>query len=66
MDGWAFAKAYREHPTPHAPIIVMTAAPDAGQRAAEIEADSFVGKPFDLSRLVATVEACMSNARADS
>lgn len=52
MDGWAFAVAYRGRPGPHAPIIVMTAARDARSRAAEIAADGFLAKPFDLDRLL--------------
>lgn len=52
MDGWAFAAAYREHPGPHAPIIVMTAAHDSRSRAAEINADGYIAKPFDLNRLL--------------
>lgn len=52
MDGWAFAAAYREQPGPHAPIIVMTAARDARARAAEIAADGYLAKPFDLDRLL--------------
>lgn len=51
MDGWAFAAAYRERPAPHAPIVVMTAAHDSRARAAEIGADSFLSKPFDLEHL---------------
>ena len=51
MDGWEFARVYRDKPGPHAPIIVLTAARDAGQRAAEIGADGFLGKPFDLDDL---------------
>ena len=51
MDGWAFAAAYREQPAPHAPIVVMTAAHDSRARAAEIGADSFLSKPFDLEHL---------------
>ena len=56
MDGWAFARAYRGRPGPHSPIVVITAAPDAGQRAAEIKADGFLGKPFDLDELLETVD----------
>jgi two-component system chemotaxis response regulator CheY len=56
MDGWAFAHAYRSRPGPHAPIVVITAAPDAGQRAAEINADGYLGKPFDLDELLELVE----------
>lgn len=52
MDGWAFAMAYRDFPGPHAPIVVMTAAHDARQRAAEIAADDVIAKPFDVNRLL--------------
>jgi two-component system chemotaxis response regulator CheY len=52
MDGWAFAAAYRERPGPHAPILVMTAARDTRSRAAEIGADGFIAKPFDLDALL--------------
>ena len=54
-DGWQFAELYRQLPQPHAPIIVMTAAADARQRAAAIGADAFIGKPFDVNELVALV-----------
>ena len=52
MDGWAFARAYRRAPGPHAPIVVLTAAREAAERAAAIGADGVLGKPFDLYRLL--------------
>jgi len=55
MDGWAFAQAYRQLPGPHAPVIVVTAASDAAGRAAEINADSYLAKPFQLDDLYACV-----------
>jgi CheY-like chemotaxis protein len=55
MDGWAFAAAYRQLPAPHAPIIVLTAAHDALQRAAEIGADAALSKPFTTAELTACV-----------
>lgn len=54
-DGWEFARAYRERPGPHAPIVVFTAARDAAERAAEIDADGFLAKPFSLDELFAVV-----------
>ena len=57
MDGWAFAAAYRERPAPHAPIIVMTAAHDSRGRAAEIAADGFIAKPFDVDHMLDLVRA---------
>jgi CheY-like chemotaxis protein len=55
MDGWTFARRYRSQEGPHAPIVVITAATDAGERAAEIDADGYLGKPFDLDELLGLV-----------
>ena|SRR5579864_3850102 len=55
MDGWAFADAYRKRPGPHAPIVVLTAAQDAAARAAQIRADAYLGKPFELEDLLSVV-----------
>ncbi len=55
MDGWSFAAAYRRTPGPHAPIVMMTAARDAHTRAAEIFADGYLDKPFDIEDLLAQV-----------
>lgn len=52
MDGWAFTRAYRQLPGPHAPIVVLTAARDAGEYAGEVEADAFLAKPFALRELL--------------
>ena len=52
MDGWAFTRAYRQLPGPHAPIVVLTAARDAGEYAGEVEADAFLAKPFELRELL--------------
>lgn len=57
MDGWGFARAYSARPGPHAPILVMTAAVDAGRWAREVEACAAVAKPFDLNRLLDVVAA---------
>jgi two-component system, chemotaxis family, chemotaxis protein CheY len=55
MDGWTFAAAYRGRPGPHAPIIVMTAGRDSARRAAEISAEAFIAKPFDIDDLIGLV-----------
>jgi DNA-binding response OmpR family regulator len=55
MDGWAFSSVYRETRSPRVPVVVLTAARDAGASAAEIRADAFLAKPFDLSDLLALV-----------
>jgi CheY-like chemotaxis protein len=56
VDGWEFARLYEQRPGPHAPIIVLTAARDAQERAAEIKADAWLAKPFHLDALFACVE----------
>ena len=55
MDGWEFARQYRARPEPHAPIVVLTAARDAAQRAAEIHANGYLGKPFEVAELLTLV-----------
>ena len=57
MDGWQFAKTYRERPGPHAPIVICTAALDVKRDASEIGADGFLGKPFQLDELLDLVES---------
>lgn len=55
-DGRQFATLYRQLPGPHAPIVLLTAAATVRQRAAEVGADAFLGKPFDLQRLYEVIE----------
>ena len=56
MDGWTFARTYRQRPEPHVPIVVMTAAIDAAQWSREVSAAGFISKPFELNRLFDTVK----------
>jgi two-component system, chemotaxis family, chemotaxis protein CheY len=56
MDGWEFAREYRERPGPHAPVVAMTAAVDASRWAEEIGAADVLSKPFDLDDLLRIVE----------
>jgi len=62
MDGWQFAAAYHQRPGPHAPTSVMTAARDAAARAAQIHADAYLAKPFDLDELIRRVDQYASRA----
>ena len=57
VDGWEFARLYRQSDLPRAPIVVLTAAQDVALRCADIQADGCVGKPFDLDDLLAAVAA---------
>jgi CheY-like chemotaxis protein len=56
MDGWAFADAYRAQPGGPAPLIVVTAAKDAGERAAEVQAQAFLAKPFTIEEVLDLVQ----------
>jgi len=56
MDGWEFARTYRERPGPHAPIVIVTAALDVAKDAKEIGADGFLAKPFQLDDLLQLVQ----------
>ena len=55
MNGWEFARVFRQKHDSQVPIIVLTAADDARKRAAEIGAEGWLGKPFDSADLYATV-----------
>jgi two-component system, chemotaxis family, chemotaxis protein CheY len=54
LDGWAFARAMAERNL-RVPILVMTAAQDAGRWAQEINASGFLAKPFNLFDLIDAV-----------
>ena len=56
MDGWRFAEEFRERYDRRRPIVVVTAAADASELAAEIQADGYISKPFDVDELIDMVE----------
>jgi CheY-like chemotaxis protein len=62
MNGWEFARAFRARYGRLTPIVVLTAATDAGQRAREIQAEGYLGKPFELDDLLRTVEQYVGRA----
>lgn len=55
MNGWEFARAFREEHGRATPLVVFTAAPDAAAVAEEVEADGYLPKPFQLDQLLATI-----------
>jgi CheY-like chemotaxis protein len=63
MDGWEFARRYRARYGSRAAIVVVTAATDAALRGADVDADDFLAKPFDLDALIECVARTM-RARA--
>jgi len=60
IDGWEFAAAMRARQLA-TPIVVMTAAQDARRWAAEVQAQAFVEKPFDLDKLLDTLHRVLSS-----
>jgi CheY-like chemotaxis protein len=55
MSGWTFAEEFRSRYDRMVPIVVLTAASDARQRAEEIGAEGWLSKPFDVTELLDTV-----------
>jgi DNA-binding response OmpR family regulator len=55
MDGWQFARAYRERAAEPAPIVLLTAGSDRDLARADLPGDALVRKPFDLDELLAIV-----------
>ncbi|MEO5968839.1 MAG: response regulator [Bdellovibrionia bacterium] len=55
MNGWQFAVEFYKKYDHKAPIIVMTAAANAEQRAKNIGAIGWVGKPFLLEDLLTLI-----------
>jgi len=55
MGGEEFAERYRRGPGPRAPVVVVAAAEDTAQRAAEMGAAAYLRKPFELDALLSLV-----------
>ncbi len=58
-NGWEFASALAEQGV-QVPILVMTAAKDAGAYATAVAAVGFIGKPFSIDDLVLAVRDAAS------
>ena len=55
LDGWSFAQEIHERHLA-LKILVMTAAPNVKVWAAEIQADGYLAKPFELPHLLREVD----------
>ena len=55
MDGQQFVAAYRELPGQHAPVIVLSAARDLPDATANLAAEGFIEKPFEIDLVLDTV-----------
>jgi len=56
LDGRAFAARYRALPGRHAPIVLISGAPDAHAVATQVAAAALLRKPFDLDDVLACVQ----------
>lgn len=56
MNGWQFASEFIHRHDHKTPIIVMTAAANAEQRAKDVSAVGWVGKPFSLDDLLTKIK----------
>ena len=56
MDGYAFLKAFRERPAPHAAVLALTAAQYSAANGPAIDAEAFLTKPFSLDDLINVVK----------
>lgn len=65
MNGPDFAQRFRAQYGPVVPIVVITAAASARKSAKDINAEGYIGKPFDLEVLVTTVHKHL-NGRASN
>jgi CheY-like chemotaxis protein len=61
MDGWEFCNQLRRRDSSVSgiPIVVMTAARDAASRSREVDAQGYLGKPFDLDHLFNTIDSLL-------
>jgi DNA-binding response OmpR family regulator len=55
MNGWEFAREFRARHGRAAPIVVVTAAENARARAAEVGADGWLSKPFEIDDVLRMV-----------
>lgn len=56
MNGWEFAEEYHNKYTNSSPIVVMTAAAEAKERANDVHAVGWIEKPFDLDLLLEKIK----------
>ena len=56
MNGWEFAREFRSRHGHACPIVVVTAAENARQRAEEIGAEGWLAKPFDLDDVIGMLQ----------
>jgi CheY-like chemotaxis protein len=54
LDGWEFVNLMRDNGL-NLPVVIMTGSHNAHDWAAQVKADDYLGKPFDLDDLISKV-----------
>lgn len=62
MNGWEFVAALQRDGRRAPPIVVVTAAANPGQQAAEVGAAGWIAKPFDMRRVMEAVERALAGS----
>jgi CheY-like chemotaxis protein len=65
MNGWEFAREFRARYGRAAPIVVVTAAENARARAAEVEAEEWLSKPFEIDDVLRIIARHAAVAASD-
>lgn len=56
-SGWDFINLYRQTPPPHAPVLVITAAPDSTLLGIQSGVEAVIRKPFSIDEVLALVRS---------
>ena len=56
MDGWSFVTQYRRSVKSNGRIVLLSGHPDVREISERLGADAYVGKPFELTQLLKTVQ----------
>jgi DNA-binding response OmpR family regulator len=65
MDGTEFARRYRASGGGK-PIVVITAAREPEEKAAEMDPCAYLAKPFELQSLIESIRACTQGGLSPS
>jgi two-component system chemotaxis response regulator CheY len=56
MDGWSFVAQYRRSGKAGGRIVLLTGHPNVREISQSLGVDAYVGKPFELTQLLSTVQ----------
>jgi DNA-binding response OmpR family regulator len=56
MDGWSFVTQYRRNEKVGGRIVLLSGHPNVRDISQSLGADAYIGKPFELTQLIGTLE----------